>query len=508
MAAPRSLADVMLEIQHRATGSQPFSSWGAVQPTTNPVSDYSALRPPVAASTPYRPLRQPSGALYELPAGPRSAPLNDLGSSGQVYAQAPNRAALPPSRIAGELGPGAAPRAAINDLGSSGRVWAQGTGAAEPLALGSGSPLTARYTAEMASAAAGSTGRAGLLSRLAPGAMAARAGEGGYMAALRGVNPISAEAAAAGGKFLGVQSGSALASEAGLAKSLAGVGKGALGPALAGMAVAPVLKAGGGALMGGEDSKGWDQYDAGQGLTGAGEALPVTAGLGGAAVALGASGPVGWAVAGLGALGYGIYSMFANDDDKSVVKRESATGAEYLDNFAAQYGDVNPDLVARYATRYTDELRNLDDPGNKEARTALMLDLQTRMEQEILLGQQEQQAVADEAQTQQNVLAQQKLALELMAPYIQQFQSGNAMVDAAYAQYDQGLTGRAAQLAEISRTSDRQMNDRLAMAAAQEAVATPAMAAQQAAYIRQLEQQQLAQRVALEKAQATSSAGL
>ena len=118
------------------------------------------------------------------------------------------------------------------------------------------------------------------------------------------------------------------------------------------------------------------------------------------------------------------------------------------------------------------------------------------------------QAAADEAQTQQNVLAQQKLALELMAPYIQQFQSGNAMVDAAYAQYDQGLTGRAAQLAEISRTTDRQMNDRLALAAAQEAVATPAMAAQQAAYIRQLEQQQLAQALALEEAKATSSAGL
>lgn len=83
-APPRSLADVMLEIEHRATGSQPFSSWGAVQPTTNPVSDCSALRPPVAASTPYRPLRQSSGALYELPAGPRSAPLNDLGSSGRV----------------------------------------------------------------------------------------------------------------------------------------------------------------------------------------------------------------------------------------------------------------------------------------------------------------------------------------------------------------------------------------------------------------------------------------
>lgn len=501
-APPRSLADVMLEIEHRATGSQPFSSWGAVQPTTNPVSDYSALRPPVAASTPYRPLRQSSGALYELPAGPRTAPLNDLGSSGQVYAQAPNRAALPPSQIAGELGPGTAPRAAFNDLGSSGRVWAQGTVAAEPLALGPGSPLASALGAEA------TAGRAGLLTRLAPGAMAARAGEGGYMAALRGVNPISAEAAAAGGKFLGVQSGSALASGSGMAKTLAGVGKGALGPALAGMAVAPVLKAGGGALMGGEDSKGWDQYDAGQGLSGAGDALPVTAGLGGAAVALGASGPVGWAVAGLGALGYGIYSMFTNDDDKSVVKRESATGAEYLDNFAAQYGDVNPDIVARYATRYADELRNMDDPGNKEARTAVMLDMQTRMEKDI----QEERNLAlyqqDEALTQQNVLAQQKLALELMAPYIQQFQSGNAMVDAAYAQYDQGLTGRAAQLAEISRTTDRQMNDRLALAAAQEAVATPAMAAQQAAYIRQLEQQQLAQALALEEAKATSSAGL
>lgn len=501
-APPRSLADVMLEIEHRATGSQPFSSWGAVQPTTNPVSDYSALRPPVAASTPYRPLRQSSGALYELPAGPRSAPLNDLGSSGKVYAQVPNRAALPPSQIAGELGPGTAPRAAFNDLGSSGRVWAQGTGAAEPLALGPGSPLASALGAEA------TAGRAGLLTRLAPGAMAARAGEGGYMAALRGVNPISAEAAAAGGKFLGVQSGSALVSGSGMAKTLAGVGKGALGPALAGMAVAPVLKAGGGALMGGEDTRGWDQYDAGQGLTGAGDALPVTAGLGGAAVALGASGPVGWGIAGLGALGYGIYSMFTNDDDKSVVKRESATGAEYLDNFAAQYGDVNPDIVARYATRYADELRNLDDPGNKEARTAVMLDIQTRMEKDI----QEERNLAlyqqDEALTQQNVLAQQKLALELMAPYIQQFQSGNAMVDAAYAQYDQGLTGRAAQLAEISRTTDRQMNDRLALAAAQEAVATPAMAAQQAAYIRQLEQQQLAQALALEEAKAKNSAGL
>ena len=456
-APPRSLADVMLEVDMARSGASPYSSWGSIQPVTNPVSDMSGIMPP-SRFAPLTPIQMDS-------------PGNWSSGLGGVN---PSQVAPRPAPVA------ASPTVARPSL----------VGALE----------NAGWGAEAE--------RRGIMSRLAPGFSAARAGEGGYMAALRGTAPIGAEAAAAGGKFLNVASGSALASEAGLAKTLAGVGKGALGPALAGMAVAPVLKAGGGALMGGEDNAGWDKYDAGQGLTGAGEALPVSAGLGGAAVALGASGPVGWAVAGLGALGYGIYSMFANDDDKSVVKRESKIGAEYLDSFAAQYGDVNPDLVARYATRYTDELRNLDDPGNKEARTAVMLDMQTRMEQEILLGQQEQQAAADEALTQQNVLAQQKLALELMAPYIQQFQSGNAMVDAAYAQYGENLTGRAADLAEISRTTDRQMNDRLALAAAQEAVATPAMAAQQAAYIRQLEQQQIAQAIALEQAKATSAAGL
>lgn len=456
-APPRSLADVMLEVDMARSGASPYSSWGSMRPVTNPVSNMSGIMPPS-----------------------RFAPLTPIG------------------------------------MDSPGN-WSSGLGGVNPSQMAprpapvAASPTVARPSLVGALESAGwgaEAERRGILSRLAPGVSAARAGEGGYMAALRGTAPIGAEAAAAGGKFLGVQSGSALASGSGMAKTLAGVGKSALGPALAGMAVAPVLKAGGGALMGGEDTRGLDQYDAGQGLTGAGDALPVTAGLGGAAVALGASGPVGWGIAGLGALGYGIYSMFSNDDDKSVVKRESATGAEYLDNFAAQYGDVNPDLVARYATRYADELRNMDDPGNKEARTAVMLDMQTRMEKDI----QEERNLAlyqqDEALTQQNVLAQQKLALELMAPYIQQFQSGNAMVDAAYAQYDQGLTGRAAQLAEISRTTDRQMNDRLALAAAQEAVATPAMAAQQAAYIRQLEQQQMAQALALEEAKAKSNAGL
>ena len=124
-----------------------------------------------------------------------------------------------------------------------------------------------------------------------------------------------------------------------------------------------------------------------------------------------------------------------NDLRTTVREAFNAEHAEYLDSFAAQYGDVNPDLVARYATRYTDELRNLDDPGNKEARTAVMLDMQTRMEKDIKEERNLALYQQDEALTQQNVLAQQKLALELMAPYIQQFQSGNAMVDAAYAQY-------------------------------------------------------------------------
>ena len=272
-APPRSLADVMLEVDMARSGASPYSSWGSIQPVTNPVSDMSGI--------------------------------------------------MPPSRRTADANPDGFPGNWSSGLGASTlRRWHPDPPRSPPVQP---SPVRRSSALWRTQAGAPEAERRGIMSPLAPGFSAARAGEGGYMATLRGTAPIGAEAAAAGGKFLNVASGSALASEAGLAKTLAGVGKGALGPALAGMAVAPVLKAGGGALMGGEDNAGWDKYDAGQGLTGAGEALPVSAGLGGAAVALGASGPVGWGIAGLGALGYGIYSMFANDDDKSVVKRESAT---------------------------------------------------------------------------------------------------------------------------------------------------------------------------------------
>lgn len=485
---PRRLAEVMQEIELRSANATPYSTWGAVQPVTNPVSDYSAFRPQAPPSSPkYTPLRTASGGLYELPAGPRVAPVNDLGSSGRVYAQAPNRAGLP-YRPMGELGPGTAARAGVNDLGSSGRVWAQGTGAPAPLALGPG------MASEAGSVGASTAARKSLLARAFPGVADARA-NGGYFKNLTGM----AGAGGAGSSYFGVVPGSALTAtgKLGTAKALAG---GALAPTLAGMAVGAGLGYAGDKIMAadGTDDRGADWYDAGQGLSGAGSALPVSAGLGGLAVALGASGPVGWGIAGAGAGLYGLWSMFANDDDSTKVKKYSAAGAQVLDEFAAEQGGTNPDLVAKYATRYTKQLRGLDDPTDKDTRIAIMDQLQAEMAQEIAVEQQERDFAEAEKESQQNVLAQQKIAMEIMQPYIDQFQTSNAMVDAAYASYGGGL-------AEAARATNRQMNDRMAMAAAQEAIATPYMAAEQQSYINQLEQQRLAQALASQSAGGSGS---
>jgi hypothetical protein len=463
---PRKLAEVMQEIELRSANATPYSSWQSMQPVTNPVSDYSAFRPQAPPSSPkYTPLRTASGGLYELPAGPRVAPLNDLGSSGRVYAQSPNRAALP-YRPMGELGPGTAARTA-------------GTGAPAPLALGSG------MASEAGSVGASTAARKSLLARAFPGVAEARA-NGGYFKNLAGLTG----AGGAGSSYFGVVPGSALTATGKMATAKA-LGRGALGPALAGMAVGAGASWAGDKIMSsdGTDEAGADWYDAGQGLSGAGAAAPVSAGLGGLAVALGASGPVGWGIAGVGTLGYGIYSMFANDDDSTKIKKYTAAGAQVLDEFAAEQGVTDPEIVGKYASEYRKQLLALEDPTNKDARIAVMDQLQAQMAEEAAVQQAEQQLIEDEQQSQENLLSQQKIAMEIMRPYIDQFQTSNQMVDAAYASYGGGL-------AEAARATNRQMNDQLALAAAQEAIATPFVANQQQAYINQLEQQALARQLA------------
>lgn len=337
-----------------------------------------------------------------------------------------------------------------------------------------------------------------IVSALGPDVAAARAAEGGYLGALKGTTPLAKEALQGGKflKFIGPEAGSALASKAGLKGSLALAGFKGGAASLAALPVGQALEWGGRSVMGsdGADEKGADWYDAGQFLEGAGEALPWAAGAGVAAAAL-ASNPIGWGVLAAGALGYGIYSMFSNDDDASVIKEQSAAGAKEIDEYLTMQGSNDPDLNAKFATLYTEQLRELEDPDDEEARAELMESLKTGMDAAVAHQQEMQMMQWSREFDRQTLLSQQAFAAKVMAPYAQQVQTGNQMVDAAYAGIA-GQGGQAGQLAAAARAHYRSQNDQLAGAMMQEALAAPQAAQDQASYIAQLEQQLQAMQMA------------
>jgi hypothetical protein len=138
---------------------------------------------------------------------------------------------------------------------------------------------------------------------------------------------------------------------------------------------------------------------------------------------------------------------------------------------------------------------------------AIMDQLKMQMADEAtVLGVTRQQQIDGLTQERQ-LLAQQQFAMQAMQPYIDQVQSGNAAIDAAYAAYGAGYSPEVAQLGNVLSASQKQGNNLLALTMANAAAQAPYAAADQSSYVAQLEQQLAAVQAARQADQMAGAGG-